>query len=262
VMRPLPATIRLMTVKDSRLFRRDPLQWSQVLIFVGFMIVYFLYVPSFTSELSAVVWVNMISFLNLAVVGLLLSTFTTRFVFPMLSLEGRRFWILAQLGVRRETILWGKFFYALGGAVIPCCGLVLLSDAMLGIHPIVIASHQLTCVVLCFGLAGIAVGLGAWLPNLREESPSRIAAGFGGTLTLVTSTLFIMVIVLLTALPTHFYLAAHYASQVRDFEGRPHLQSWFLWWWIAGTIISVVIGIVATYLPMRVGFRAFRKQEF
>lgn len=262
LMRPLPATIRLMTIKDARLFRRDPLQWSQVLIFAGFMIVYFLYVPSFTSELSAVVWVNMISFLNLAVVGLLLSTFTTRFVFPMLSLEGRRFWILAQLGVRRETILWGKFLYALGGAIIPCCGLVLLSDVMLGVHAIVIASHQLTCVVLCLGLAGIAVGLGAWLPNLREESPSRIAAGFGGTLTLVTSTLFIMVVVLLTALPTHFYLAAHYASQVRDFEGRPHLQSWFLWWWIAGTIISVLIGALATYLPMRVGFRAFRRQEF
>ena len=55
-------------------------------------------------------WVNMISFLNLAVVGLILSTFTTRFIFPMISLEGRRFWILGMLPVRRDTILWGKFF--------------------------------------------------------------------------------------------------------------------------------------------------------
>ena len=30
----------------------------------------------------------MIGFLNLAVVGLILSTFTTRFIFPMVSLEG------------------------------------------------------------------------------------------------------------------------------------------------------------------------------
>ena len=29
----LPRTMRLMTIKDFRLFRRDPLQWSQVLIF-------------------------------------------------------------------------------------------------------------------------------------------------------------------------------------------------------------------------------------
>jgi ABC-2 type transport system permease protein len=262
LMRSFPATIRLMTIKDMRLLRRDPLQWSQILIFAGFLIVYFLYIPSFTYDISAIGWVNMVSFLNLAVVGLLLSTFTTRFVFPMLSLEGRRFWILGQLGVSRETILWGKFVFAVCGAIIPCSGLVLLSDLMLRVALFVILSHQLTCLVLCLGLAGIAVGFGAWLPNLREESPSRIAAGFGGTLTLVTSTLFILIIVLLTALPTHFYLAAQYAGKVRDFEGRGHLQLWFLLWWIAGTSASVVLGAVATVMPLRIGFRAFRKMEF
>jgi ABC-2 type transport system permease protein len=262
LMRPFPATVRLMTIKDLRLFRRDPLQWSQIVIFAGFLIVYFLYIPSFTYDISAVGWVNMVSFLNLAVVGLLLSTFTTRFVFPMLSLEGRRFWILGQLGVRRETILWGKFMVAVCGAVIPCSSLVLLSDLMLRVQAFVVLSHQLTCLVLCLGLAGIAVGFGAWLPNLREESPSRIAAGFGGTLTLVTSTLFILAVVLLTALPTHFYLASQYAGKVRDFEGRPKMQSWFLLWWIVGTTVSVVVGAAATFVPLRIGFRAFKKMEF
>ncbi len=36
-------------------------------------------------------WVTVMSFLNVAVVGLLLSTFTARFVFPAISLEGRAF---------------------------------------------------------------------------------------------------------------------------------------------------------------------------
>ncbi len=221
LMGPLPASVRLMTIKDFRLFRRDPLQWSQILIFVGFLMLYFLYIPSFNfSTTSAISYVNMVSFLNLAVVGLLLSTFTTRFVFPMISLEGRRFWILGQLGVRRETLLWGKFLFAACGAIIPCSGLVLMSDLLLRVPILILFSHQLTCLVLCLGLAGLAVGLGAWLPNLREESPSRIAAGFGGTLTLVSSTLFILFIVLMTALPTHFYLAAQAASSVTDVVGR------------------------------------------
>ena len=47
-------------------------------------------------------WVNMVSFLNVSVVGLLFSTFTTRFIFPMISLEGRRFWILGLLPIDRE----------------------------------------------------------------------------------------------------------------------------------------------------------------
>jgi ABC-2 type transport system permease protein len=262
LMHPLPATVRLMTIKDLRLFRRDPLQWSQILIFLGFLILYFLFVPSFTYSTSAVAWVNMVSFLNLAVVGLLLSTFTTRFIFPMISLEGRRFWILGQLGVRRETLLWGKFMFAAFGALIPCCGLVLLSDLMLGVTVFIVISHQLTCLVLCLGLAGIAVGFGAWLPSLREESPSRIAAGFGGTLTLVSSTLFILFVVLATALPTHFFLAAQAASATGDVEGRVNLQSWFRLWWIAGTAASLVLGILATFLPLRIGLRAFRQMEF
>ncbi len=262
LMGSLPATVRLMTIKDLRLFRRDPLQWSQILIFVGFLVLYFLYIPSFSYTTTAVSYVNMVSFLNLAVVGLLLSTFTTRFVFPMISLEGRRFWILGQLGVRRETLLWGKFLFAACGAIIPCSGLVLLSDLMLRVPPLILFSHQLTCLVFCLGLAGLAVGLGAWLPNLREESPSRIAAGFGGTLTLVSSTLFVLFVVLMTALPTHSFLAAQTLSSTGDIMGRMHLHSWFLWWWIAGTAASLLLGAAATFLPLRVGFRAFRQMEF
>ena len=137
-----------------------------------------------------------------------MSTFTTRFIFPMVSLEGRRFWFLAMLPLRRETILWSKFVFALGGSALPCSALILLSDLVLGVPLLIVGVHQLTCLLLCLGLSGIAVGLGARLPNLREESPSRIAAGFGGTLNLVASTLYVLVIVVLTAMPFHFYLAA------------------------------------------------------
>ncbi len=108
-----------MMVKDLRLFRRDPLQWSQFLIFLGLLMLYFLNIRRFTYDVSSIAWVNMVSFLNLAVVGLLLSTFTTRFIYPMISLEGRRFWILGLLGVRRETILWSKFLFAVLGRSFP-----------------------------------------------------------------------------------------------------------------------------------------------
>jgi len=262
LLRPLPATMRLMTIKDFRLFRRDPMQWSQLLIFVGFLMLYFVNIRPFTYDASSVGWVNMVSFLNLAVVGLMLSTFTTRFIFPMISLEGRRFWILGQLGVRRDSILWGKFLFAAAGAFVPCAGLVLLSDSMLRVSPLVLVSHQLTCLELCLGLAGIAVGFGAWLPSLRAESPSQIAAGFGGTLTLVTSTLFILVMVLLTALPTHFYLAAQYSGKLPQFLEQTNVASLLFWWLAAGTAASLALGAAAAVVPLRIGLRAFRKLEF
>jgi ABC-2 type transport system permease protein len=261
----LPAPVRLMTIKDLRLFRRDPMQWSQFLIFLALLALYFFNIRRFTYQSDYIGWMNMVSFLNLSVVGLLLSTFTTRFVFPMISLEGRRFWILGLLPVRRETILWSKFLFATGGSIIPFTILVLLSDSMLNVSKLVVISHQLTCVVLCFGLSGIAVGLGARLPNLREQSPSRIAAGFGGTLNLVISTLYILAVVLLTALPTHFYLAAQYAGAtvgVLESGTQASLQWWVGLWLVIGTAGSFLLGAVATFVPMRIGFRAFRQMEF
>ncbi len=259
--RALSPQIRLLMIKDLRLFRRDPVQWSQFLIFSGLLALYFFNIHRFTYDVQYVGWVNVVSFLNVSVVGLLLSTFTTRFIFPMISLEGRRFWVLGLLPLRRETILWGKFLFAVGGSLVPCSLLILLSDLMLAIDPQILASHQLTCVVLCFGLSGIAVGLGARMPSLREQSPSRIAAGFGGTLNLVLSTLYILAVVVLTAVPSHFYLGRQPFSTPALF-GSLWLTRWVRVWYLAGMIGSVLLGLVATVLPLVIGFRAFRKTEF
>lgn len=108
--------LRLLLVKDLRLFRRDIAQWSQFLIFFGLLGLYFLNLGSFHYHNS---YASLIGFLNLAVVGLILSTFTTRFVYPMISLEGRRFWILGLLPVHRDQIVWSKFLFSFAGSLPP-----------------------------------------------------------------------------------------------------------------------------------------------
>ena len=249
----LSPQLRLLLVKDVRVFRRDPVQWSQFLIFFGLLALYFVNIRRFSYDVNYSGWVNMISFLNLAVVGLILSTFTTRFIFPMLSLEGRRFWILGLLPIDRDSILWGKFLFAAVGSCVPCCILILLSDLMLQIDSLIIVIHQTTCLILCLGLSGIAVGLGAKMPDLREDSPSKIAAGFGGTLNLVLSAIYIVAIVLLTALPSHFYLAA---AENDDY------RRWWLLALVVGNSAALVVGMATTILPMRMGLKAFRELQF
>jgi ABC-2 type transport system permease protein len=249
--------LRLLLVKDLRLFRRDVSQWSQFFIFFGLLGLYFLNLRSFHYNNT---YASMISFLNLAVAGLILSTFTTRFVFPMISLEGRRFWILGLLPVHRDQIVLSKFVFSLIGGLPACCGLVLLSDSMLGIPRSLMIVHEICCVVLCLGLSGIAVGLGARMPDLRESSPAKISSGFGGTLCLVVSSLFIMAVVLVAALPTHVAVAAE------AFSGRP-VTTGFVGWLggpqgrAASLLLIAVIGVVGTVLPLELGLRAFRRLE-
>ena len=50
-------------------------------------------------------------------------------------------------------------------------------------------------------LSGLAVGLGALFPNFQEDNPSKIVSGFGGTLCLVTSFIYISLFVALIAVP-------------------------------------------------------------
>ncbi len=260
LLSPLSRPIRLLLMKDWRLLRRDPVQWTQFLIFFGLLGLYFLNVDRFNnpgSDISYLTWVNMVSFLNLAVVGLILSTFTTRFIFPMISLEGRRFWVLGLMPVKRETIVWSKFIFAAIGSLGPCSLLILLSDLMLRVSTLVVVVHQLTTVLLCLGLSSIAVGLGATMPNFREPSPSKIAAGFGGTLNLVLSALYIMAIVVLTALPCHFYLIAGSSPMHETFINPKSLRLWL----IGGTAASVVVGALATIIPLKRGIAAFNKLE-
>ncbi|MEX0818089.1 MAG: hypothetical protein WD070_00805 [Pirellulaceae bacterium] len=265
---PLPPTLRMFVIKDLRLFRRDPMQWSQFAIFTSLLLLYFFNVRRFDYAGTLEQWVTVISFLNVAVVGLILSTFTTRFIFPMISLEGRRFWVLGTAPIKRDLVLWGKFWFACVGTIPPCSLLVLASDVSLRIAtrlPVVAVLHQVTCWMLCLGLAGMAVGLGARLPNLRETSPSKIAAGFGGTLNLVLSALYIMAIILLTAVPCFFWTETAWVSTINPsasmlFGGRVGLGTPGAV--VLGVTVALVLAASATIIPLRIGIRAFRRLEF
>ena len=251
--------LRLLLVKDFRLFRRDISQWSQFVIFFGLLGLYFVNLRSFNYNNA---YASMIGYLNLAVVGLILSTFTTRFVYPMISLEGRRFWILGLLPVHRDQIVWSKFLFSFVGGVIPCCILVLLSDSMLGLPVKLIAQHEICCIMLCMGLSGIAVGFGARMPDLRESSPSKISSGFGGTLSLVVSSLFIMVVVVVAAVPTHLSLLNQAGRGFGAFAPEGML-AWLggPWGTFCGLAAVIVTGLTATFVPLALGIQAFRRLE-
>jgi ABC-2 type transport system permease protein len=254
----LPNPIRLLILKDLRTFRRDPAQWSQFLIFFGLLAFYFINIRRLSYDVQKPYWRNLISFLNLSVTALILSTFTSRFIFPLLSLEGRNFWVLGLLPLKRESILWSKFAFSSGISLVATEILVVLSDLMLRMGPAMIFLHMGMVAILCFGLSGISVGLGARLPNLKEDDPSKIAAGFGGTLNLLVSLVFICAIVTSLAVPCHLY----FAGQDSEAGGFSLSETQFQFWLTAAILASLVVGIVGTVLPLRIGIKAFQRMEF
>jgi ABC-2 type transport system permease protein len=250
----IDARTRLLIVKDFRTFRRDPQQWGQILLFTGLMALYFTNVRRLFIQDIQWVYQNTISLLNLCAIALLLCTYTGRFVFPLLSLEGRKFWILGLLPLHRDQLLWGKFVFAAAGGLLITVPLILLSDLMLWMPWDVVVLHVLTVVVLSAGLSGLSVGLGAAMPNFRETDPSKIAAGFGGTLNLIAGLLFLLVTLCVLAVPWHLQKA--FLGEAN----KPLPQGGLLV--IVGAVTGLFVGAAAVVFPLRLGIRSLRKMEF
>jgi ABC-2 type transport system permease protein len=255
----LSPPVRLLILKDLRTFRRDPAQWSQFLIFFALLALYFLSIRRIGYDTQSAYWRNLISFLNLGVTALILSTFTSRFIFPLLSLEGRNFWVLGLLPLSRSSIIWGKFAFATGISLVATELLVVLGDLMLRMSATILVLHMGMVLVLCLGLSGISVGLGARLPDLKEDDPSRIAAGFGGTLNLLVSLVFIFSIVTAMAVPCHLYFRGKDDYGAGSFALTDETFPLWLGVAIAG---SLVIGVICTIVPLMIGIKAFRTMEF
>ena len=247
----LPVPEREFLLKDLRTFKRDAAQWSQFLIFFGLLGVYFVNICRLTDfEGFGEFWRNLVSFLNLGATALTLATFTSRFVFPQVSLEGKRFWVLGLAPVERRRILRAKFIFSFLGSLAVSLTLILVSAIQLGVRGEVLLLHAGTMVLICGGLSGSAVGFGAIFPDFKEDNPSKIVSGFGGTLNLIVSVLFVMLVVLVEAVPCHFYYSQGTLSlpQFRLLLGT-------------GALIAVISSIVVAWIPYRIGRARFDAQE-
>jgi ABC-2 type transport system permease protein len=251
----LHAQTRLLIIKDFRTFRRDPAQWAQILIFAALVTFYTANTRRFYNQDIGRAYQNGVSLLNLTATSFLLCAYTGRFIYPLLSLEGRKFWILGLLPLRRERLLWGKFAFSAMGATLVAEALVIFSDILLNVGWIGIALHAVTVIVVAAGLSGLSVGVGACIPNFRESDPSKIAVGFGGTLNLVSGLLFLLAVIAMMALPYHLLIATD-----RLMDPRWSETAWL--WVAAGLAGGLLLGGVAVLLPLRMGAGALRRMEF
>src|SRR5207247_2923404 len=89
----------------------------------------------------------------------------------------------------------------------------------------------LVVAIMTFTMNGLAIGLGVLYPNFKEENPSKIVSGFGGTFCLVLSFLYILGSVVLLAFSSPWLGAAepskrHLISCIAGFVLLPLLVGW------------------------------------
>ena len=245
---------RILVVKDFRMFRRDPTQWVLLTIFGSMIAVGAITFRQYYNADIDAIDRYIIGLMNLFGVAVLLCAGLSRFIFPLISLEGRKFWILGLMPLSRQQILRGKFAFAATGSLLIAVGLTVSGELLLRMPIGPLLLHTLTAICVAIGLSGLNVGLGAYMPNFRETDPSKIVAGFSGTINMVLGLGFIIITVGVLAMPMHI------AAVLRYFNKLP--EGVTPWWAYAGVPIGIAATMLATWLPLRLGAKALDETEF
>jgi ABC-2 type transport system permease protein len=233
---------RALAVKDVRMFWRDTTQWGQSVMLFGLLGIYIINLRNFTHELTSPFWVNLVAYLNLGACSLNLATLTTRFVFPQFSLEGRRLWIVGMSPMGLARVVKVKYWLASFASLLATLSLITLSCWLLKMTWDRIAFFGAVVTMMTFALNGLAVGLGVLYPNLKEANPSKIVSGFGGTLCLVLSSV---------------YIFASIGLLVFGTAGLHAHASWAIESIVAFALLSFSIG----WLPLKYGLRQLKNFE-
>ena len=248
-MVPAGGPLRALASKDVTLFFREPAQWAQVLLVSVLALTYVANLRSLPDLSRLAPWGHVASYLNLGVVLLLLSTLTTRFAFPLISMEGRRAWIVLLAPMPRRRIVWQKMLL-----VFVLAGSFGLASAALSTHVLGV-DHDVRIVTLvsalagAFALSGLAIGLGALIPNFKEDNPARIVTGFGGTLDFLLGLAYVASMTVLLAAPSFLEAIGRWTPQ-RCASIEP-------WAHGGAAVLSLLVGVV----PLVMGARHLERLE-
>jgi ABC-2 type transport system permease protein len=231
-------------MKDLLLVIRDPMQWTQAVVFFGLLGAYFANIHRLTQIGMEPQWRIGIASLNLACTLLVFGSLAVRFIFPQMSLEGRSLWVLRMAPdgirhlVRAKLVLYGTI------AIVVIEALLWLSAGRLGI-PMQIR-WWLGGVGILAGLTivGLAVGLGAWWIDPSAQDAARVVSSSHGAFVLVLMLCYVGCVV-------HALVIA-WTGWATDAPGRLLLASAML----------AVISIVTCSLSVRLGLAKLERMEW
>ena len=248
---PLSPVRKQLLVKDVKIFLRDVSQWSQLLLLMALVLIY-LYnfrvldlgrIPYMSGFVK-----NVYALLNFGMAGFVLATVAVRFVFPMVSAEGRAFWLIRNSPVSMHDFLWSKFWTGLVPVLLLTDTLTISANELLAVDPFLKGVTAIAIIFLSFALVGLATGLGARYPRFTADNPSEVAGSYGGVAFMIVAVLLILLMIALVGWPSTNYL--YYQLRHRPVPTARLVL-------MAASFVAAMVLAVGTWLHgMRSGVRA------
>jgi ABC-2 type transport system permease protein len=209
---PLPPLARLLVVKDLTVFVRDASQWSQLLLLGAVVAIYvynFKALPIDGETFLADRMRTMAIVLNLGMGAFVTTAVAVRFVFPMVSLEGRAWWILRTAPVPLARIWWTKFWIGF----LPLCAfataLVVSTNRILAVPPLADTIIGGLLIMLVAAIVSMGLAFGTLYAKLDTGNAAQIATGFGAMIYMAAALGLTFVVVATAAWPIGCLLWTH-----------------------------------------------------
>jgi ABC-2 type transport system permease protein len=204
LLSPLPPVSATLLAKDVTVFLRDASQWSQLLLLAALIAIYvfnFRALPVADGTPLGVVLRDVAAFCNLGLAAFVTTAVAVRFVYPMVSLEGRSWWILRSAPISLRQLWWSKFWT--GYVPLLALGelLVAATNYFLGVGSYLTLVFAVTLVPLVAAVTSLGLAFGAAYPRLDTQNAAQIATGFGAIVYMVVCLGVIALISALEAWP-------------------------------------------------------------
>jgi ABC-2 type transport system permease protein len=230
------ASTRAIVTKEYKVFSRDLTHTVQLALLLGLTFLYLynyqaLQGPTNASEDVMAIWNIFLLLSNVALGSLVVTSICSRFVFPSVSLEGQSFWLIQAAPVSIRDMLkakcksWTLPVSCIGGVIFISGAMALNADM-----PLVLASCA-AGVIICHGLVGLGIGVGAFFSQFEWEHSTQISTSLGSFIFMITS----MIVLSLNMVPLGCMFGAYLLF--------PEIQGGE-----TSTLIVLGIGLLSTYL--------------
>ena len=234
--------------KDLIVFSRDPSYWSQLFILAALVAVYIFNIVNL--PLDNLVLKNVVSVLNVGLIGFVLSALASRFVFCTTSLEGKKMWAIYTSPLKMKSFLIGKFLMYFPPLLLIGEFLVVVSNIFLQVDAYVMRISIVGVLFITLAVVGMAVGMGAMYPKFDYENISEISSGTGSILFIISSLIYVGIVLVLGARPMYLHFKQTFGGEMVEWEPTGFY------------VLIVALSLFVTIEPMRRGIHALKTRDF
>lgn len=235
--------------KDIKYIIRDTTQWIQLVFLFGIIFLYLFNIYKLPADLFNLR--EVIYFLNIGFIGLVMSAVGARLILPVISMEGKSFWIVKTLPLTiKKYIFYKLLIYTI---FIVSTGLLIsiLSLNLLKTDKIINFITVFSTVLITSVIAGCGIGLGAVFADFKIKNPEDLITGIAGLFYMFITFLFIALLLFLEAGPVKDY----YLSKILKFK-EFNIAKYFI-----NFILIIIIAFLTVGISVWAGIKRLEKLE-